>query len=100
MRKDDVPDHWLQFLKTIHKHDVILNKIPSCENFISALLGGIKVERPGGKSIILAENYLMELRRITVSIKDYLACNPHVKLAGPLEDLELVIESATGKSLI
>ena len=60
--------HCVQTLKSLYQYDAVLSKIPTAERYLSTLLGNIEIAHQQHDPVIMAQDYLQQLRKLTVSV--------------------------------
>ncbi len=81
-----------QVLQSIAKRDQILLRLPASERYLATLLNHIQVIRRPHRPIILAEDYLLYLRKLIAAVKHYQQGNPDFLGDEQLHDLHLVVD--------
>jgi len=86
--------HCVQTLKSLYQYDAILAKIPAAEHYLSTLLGNIEIAHQPHRPVIMAQDYLGALRRLTASIAEEQARHgPNAALVHTnIDDVQLVVE--------
>jgi len=60
--------HCVQPLKSLYQYDAVLSKIPTAEHYLSMLLGSIEIAHQRHDPVIMAQDYLQQLRKLTASV--------------------------------
>ena len=60
----------MQTLKSLYQYDTVLSKIPAAERYLSTLLGNIEIARQPHEPVIMAQDYLQQVRKLSASIAE------------------------------
>jgi len=61
---------YLQTLKSLYQYDAVLSKIPAAERYLSTLLGNIEIAHQPHEPVIMAQDYLRQLRKLTANVAE------------------------------
>lgn len=101
LRYDDVPDRWISILTSLQKHDGTIYKIPSVEKYLSHLLNDVQIVSRSHLPVVLADDYLRQLKKLIICIQEHKQKDLNQsKIHAKLDDVELVVECATGPLMI
>lgn len=53
------------------QHDLVLNKIPTVEHYLSSMLNNVDIVRHSHRPTILADDYLVQIRKLIASLHDF-----------------------------
>lgn len=101
LNSGEVRHNWLDLLKNVGSHDVVLQRIPSFEKAVSRVLRDIKVVRRKFQPKVMAKDYENHLRRLTTSLSDHQGRFGYPRSwPEKLDGFELVVESGAGPLMV
>lgn len=101
LNSGEVRHNWLDLLKNVAKHDVVLLRLPAFEKAVSQVLLDIKVGRRKFMPKVMVSQYEHQLRQLTTTLSDYRGRRkyPNVWPAN-LSAYEIVIEAEAGPLML
>nr|XP_031845325.1 T-cell activation inhibitor, mitochondrial isoform X5 [Nomia melanderi] len=71
LNSGEVRHNWLDLIKNVQKHDVVLLRLPAFEKAVSQVLLDIKVGRRKFMPKVMVSQYERQLRQLTTTLSDY-----------------------------
>ncbi|XP_076672349.1 T-cell activation inhibitor, mitochondrial isoform X3 [Andrena cerasifolii] len=107
LNSGEVRHNWLDLIKNVQKHDVVLLKLPAFEKAVSQVLLDIKV----GRRVlymcrkfmpkVMVSQYERQLRQLTTTLSDYRGRKNYPKVwPANLSTYEIVIEAEAGPLML
>ncbi|KAK7792587.1 hypothetical protein R5R35_005307 [Gryllus longicercus] len=101
LNSGEVRHNWLDLIKNVHKHDIVLLRIPSFEKAVSRVLRDIRVVRRKFQPKVMAKHYENHLRRLTTSLSDHQGRFGYPReWPEKLDKFELVVETEAGPLMV
>ncbi|XP_015606469.1 T-cell activation inhibitor, mitochondrial isoform X2 [Cephus cinctus] len=101
LNSGEVRHNWLDLIKNVRKHDVVLLRLPAFEKAVSTVLLGIKVGRRKFMPKIMVGQYESQLRQLTTTLSDYRGRRNYPSTwPSDLSAYEIVIETEAGPLML
>ncbi|KAF7994412.1 hypothetical protein HCN44_003884 [Aphidius gifuensis] len=101
LNSGEVRHNWLDLIKNVRKHDVVLLRLPTFEKTVSQVLLDIKIGRRKFMPKVMVGQYEQQLRQLTTTILDYRGKTKYPKVwPASLSSYELVIETEAGPLML
>ncbi|XP_031845322.1 T-cell activation inhibitor, mitochondrial isoform X2 [Nomia melanderi] len=101
LNSGEVRHNWLDLIKNVQKHDVVLLRLPAFEKAVSQVLLDIKVGRRKFMPKVMVSQYERQLRQLTTTLSDYRGRRNYPKVwPGNLSAYEIVIEAEAGPLML
>ncbi|XP_076655550.1 T-cell activation inhibitor, mitochondrial isoform X2 [Halictus rubicundus] len=101
LNSGEVRHNWLDLIKNVQKHDVVLLRLPAFEKAVSQVLLDIKVGRRKFMPKVMVSQYEQQLRQLTTTLSDYRGRRSYPKVwPTSLSSYEIVIEAEAGPLML
>lgn len=101
LNSGEVRHNWLDLIKNVQKHDVVLLRLPAFEKAVSQVLLDIKVGRRKFMPKVMVSQYEQQLRQLTTTLSDYRGRRSYPKVwPTTLSAYEIVIEAEAGPLML
>ncbi|XP_053978970.1 T-cell activation inhibitor, mitochondrial isoform X2 [Hylaeus anthracinus] len=101
LNSGEVRNNWLDLIKNVQKHDVVLLRLPAFEKAVSQVLLDIKVGRRKFMPKVMVSQYEHQLRQFTTTLSDYRGRRSYPKVwPASLSTYEIVIEAEAGPLML
>ncbi|XP_063975280.1 T-cell activation inhibitor, mitochondrial isoform X2 [Diachasmimorpha longicaudata] len=101
LNSGEVRHNWLDMIRNIPKHDLILRRLPAFEKAVSRVLLDIKIGRRKFMPKVMVGQYEHQLRQLTTTLSDYRGRPGYPKTwPSSLGSYELVIEAEAGPLML
>ncbi|XP_033326960.1 T-cell activation inhibitor, mitochondrial isoform X2 [Megalopta genalis] len=101
LNSGEVRHNWLDLIKNVQKHDVVLLRLPAFEKAVSQVLLDIKVGRRKFMPKVMVSQYEQQLRQLTTTLSDYRGRRNYPKVwPTSLSAYEIVIEAEAGPLML
>lgn len=101
LNSGEVRHNWLDLIKNVQKHDVVLLRLPAFEKAVSQVLLDIKVGRRKFMPKVMVSQYEQQLRQLTTTLSDYRGRRTYPKVwPTSLSSYEIVIEAEAGPLML
>ncbi|XP_024870992.1 T-cell activation inhibitor, mitochondrial isoform X2 [Temnothorax curvispinosus] len=101
LNSGEVRHNWLDLIKNVRKHDVVLLKLPAFEKAVSQVLLDIKVGRRKFMPKVMVGQYEQQLRQLTTTLSDYRGKRKYPSSwPASLSTYEIVIEAEAGPLML
>ncbi|XP_043269229.1 T-cell activation inhibitor, mitochondrial isoform X2 [Venturia canescens] len=101
LNSGEVRNNWLDLIKNVKKHDVVLLRLPAFEKAVSRVLLDIKVGRRKFMPKVMVGQYERQLRQLTTTLSDYRGRRNYPKTwPSDLSSYEIVIEAEAGPLML
>ncbi|XP_076174528.1 T-cell activation inhibitor, mitochondrial isoform X2 [Ptiloglossa arizonensis] len=101
LNSGEVRNNWLDLIKNVQKHDVVLLRLPAFEKAVSQVLLDIKVGRRKFMPKVMVSQYERQLRQLTTTLSDYRGRRNYPKVwPANLSAYEIVIEAEAGPLML
>ncbi|XP_076239811.1 T-cell activation inhibitor, mitochondrial isoform X2 [Calliopsis andreniformis] len=101
LNSGEVRHNWLDLIKNVQKHDVVLLRLPAFEKAVSQVLLDIKVGRRKFMPKVMVSQYERQLRQLTTTLSDYRGRRSYPKVwPADLSAYEIVIEAEAGPLML
>lgn len=101
LNSGEVRHNWLDLIKNVPNHDVVLLRLPAFEKAVSQVLLDIKVGRRKFMPKVMVSQYEQQLRQLTTTLSDYRGKRNYPKVwSNSLSAYEIVIETEAGPLML
>lgn len=101
LNSGEVRHNWLDLIKNVAKHDVVLLRLPAFEKAVSQVLLNIKVGRRKFMPKVMVSQYEQQLRQLTTTLSDYRGRRNYPNTwPSDLSAYEIVIEAEAGPLML
>ncbi|XP_034934667.1 T-cell activation inhibitor, mitochondrial isoform X2 [Chelonus insularis] len=101
LNSGEVRHNWLDLIKNIRKHDMVLLRLPAFEKAVSRVLLDIKIGRRKFMPKVMVGQYEKQLRQLTTTLSDYRGKSNYPKVwPSSLSSYEIVIEAEAGPLML
>ncbi|XP_078036459.1 T-cell activation inhibitor, mitochondrial isoform X2 [Augochlora pura] len=101
LNSGEIRHNWLDLIKNVQKHDVVLLRLPAFEKAVSQVLLDIKVGRRKFMPKVMVSQYEQQLRQLTTTLSDYRGRRNYPKVwPASLSTYEIVIEAEAGPLML
>lgn len=101
LNSGEVRHNWLDLIKNVPNHDVVLLRLPAFEKAVSQVLLDIKVGRRKFMPKVMVSQYERQLRQLTTTLSDYRGKRKYPNVwPTSLSAYEIVIEAEAGPLML